>query len=566
MTIQKDKIILAAIIAAAFALRVWGLAFGLPFQAHQDEPIVVNHALAYGSGDLNPHFFNIPPFTSYILFAVYALLFAAGKLAGVWTSAGDFAAAFFADPSAFYIAGRFFIGVIPGTICVFLTYRLASRLFSERACLYASAVMALSFLNVANSHYIYTDMLLVVLTLAAYLLFLRMYEDPSIKHHMIAGAFVGLAAAVKYNGVFLIFTYFLAHILCTRKEGKLGAGRFLAGGLSAAVAFLAANPFSLIDFSGFAATSSSQSMVFGYAGWGHHMFYSLAEGMSLPLVIMGLAGLVAIALAGDRGKIFVSFPALFYVILVFRSQQFSRYVLPLVPFLAIGAAYLVFHVIPHFVKAPAARRAAWAIAIVLIFPTALKSIKADMIFSSTDTRIAAAEWIVKNLEPGSRIAYDSTVFRPALKQPYSQLEGKKMSLANQPGLEGLKGRKLELMLNASDKSGKGYPLYFLFSHPEAQGQFLDTLPALPFDLETLKKEGIAYVVVNGQDRSKAEETFLKELSGQGSRVKDFSLYFDGEFRDSSDKVDATCIPVSGRELFSRVCAGPALRVYRLRPE
>src|SRR3989344_5891622 len=49
-----------------FKLRIWGLNFGLPYQFHQDEPIVVNHALAYGAGDLNPHFFIIPPLASYI--------------------------------------------------------------------------------------------------------------------------------------------------------------------------------------------------------------------------------------------------------------------------------------------------------------------------------------------------------------------------------------------------------------------------------------------------------------------------------------------------------------------
>lgn len=569
MTFQKDRIILTAIITAAFALRVWGLAFGLPFQAHQDEPIVVNHALAYGSGDLNPHFFYIPPFTSYLLFAVYVLFFAAGKLVGAWTSTGDFAMAFFVDPSVFYLIGRFFIGVVPGVLCVLLTCRLASRLFSERACLYASAVMALAYLNVVNSHYIYTDMLLVTFLLAAYIAFFRLYDRPSLLNHCMSGFAIGLAVGTKYNGIFLVFTYLIAFVLGSRKAGspvlgKQGIRGALAAVSLALVAFFFVNPFAAFDPRGFLGSFLQQSKAFWYTGLGHHFSYSLAEGISLPLCLLGLAGIISLATAGDRGKIFVSFPVVFYVVLVFRSQDFARYVLPLVPFFAIGAAYFVFHVFPHFVKVPAVRRAGWAIAVVLILPTAVKSIKADAIFSSVDTRIKAAEWIGKNLAPGTRLACDSTVFRPAIKQPYSQLEEKEWSLANQRGLEGLKGRKLELALKAADKNEKGYPLYFLFSDPAAQGQFLDTLPAIPFDLAVLKKEGIEYVVVNGQYRSSAEEEFLKILELQGARVKDFSPYLDGEFRDSSDTVDATCIPVSGRELFSRVSAGPAMRIYKIK--
>lgn len=564
MTSRSDRIIFAAMILAALALRMWGIGFGLPFQFHQDEPIIVNHALAYGAGDLNPHFFNIPPLTSYLLFAVYAVLFLAGKAAGAWASSGDFALRFFSSPATFYIVGRFFIGVVPGMASIILVCRLASRLFSERVCLFASAVMALAFLNVANSHYIYTDMLLVALILAAYLSFFRMYEAPSMRNYILAGIFVGLAAAVKYNGIFLIFTYIVAHFLAARKEAKPGAGKLLAGGLSVAAAFLAANPFALIDPLGFWATSSTQSVVFGYAGWAHHMFYSLAEGMSLPLVIMGIAGLAVISLSGDRGKIFVSFPVLFYVILVFRSQQFSRYVLPLVPFLAIGAAYLAFQAAPHVVRTPFARKFISASAVILLLPTAVKSVKADVIFSSVDTRIEAADWIRKNLSPGTNIACDSTVFRPALKQPYSQLEEKRKVLAAQPGLEGLKSRKLGLLMETTDKNDKGYPLYFMFEAPATQGQFLDTVPAISFDLAALRGKGIEYVVINGQVTNAAKDTLVKEMEKSASIAVEVSPYFDGRYRISSDAVDATCIPIAGKELFSRKSSGPALRIYRIK--
>lgn len=568
MTSRQDRIILSAIVLAALVLRVWGIGFGLPFQAHQDEPIVVNHALAYGSGDLNPHFFHIPPLTSYLLFLAYGVLFIAGKIAGAWGSAQDMALAFFRDPTVFYLTGRLFIGVIPGVICVILTCCLASRLLSERACLYASSVMALAFINVVNSHYIYTDMILLVFTLLAYSAFFRMYDRPSLANYCAAGVLVGLAAGTKYNGALLAATYILAHVLAVRKERRASmkaylSGMFFAGGISAVIAFITVNPFALIDMRGFATSFCAQSGAFCYTGLGHHLLYSLGEGMSMPLALLGIAGLALLALAGDRGKILVSFPVIYYGVIVFRSQHFARYILPLVPFLAIGASYLVFHALPHAVRAPRLIKTITALAVIALVPTTVKSVKADILFSSKDTRIEAAVWIKKNLLPGSRLACDSTVFRPALKQPYSQLVEKSKYAANQPGLEALKSRKNELMLMAADKNDKGYPLYFLYEDPEVQGQFLDTLPALPYDIDALRREGIEYVVINGQVTNPSKEAFLKELGAQGSVAREFSPYFDGQFRQSLDEIDATCLPMAGQELFSRRSAGPALRVYRI---
>ena len=73
--LDRNSLILLLILAFAFFLRIWGVHFGLPYAYHADEPIVIHHALAYGSGDLNPHFFNIPPLVSYLLFALGYLAF-----------------------------------------------------------------------------------------------------------------------------------------------------------------------------------------------------------------------------------------------------------------------------------------------------------------------------------------------------------------------------------------------------------------------------------------------------------------------------------------------------------
>ncbi|MDB4698654.1 hypothetical protein OAF45_00760, partial [Candidatus Latescibacteria bacterium] len=70
--------LLAAILLVGLALRVWGLAFGLPnISCRPDESTLVHRALAIGAGDPNPHFFNYPSLHFYLLAAVYGAYYIA---------------------------------------------------------------------------------------------------------------------------------------------------------------------------------------------------------------------------------------------------------------------------------------------------------------------------------------------------------------------------------------------------------------------------------------------------------------------------------------------------------
>ena len=116
------------ILALAFGLRLCGIGFGLPHLFHQDEPIIVNHAMAYGGGDFNPHFFKIPPLTSYLLFFLYGLYYGLTAVTqGV--SPEGFAVLFFCDPSVFYLIARIVFGAILGTASVYLLFRLTKKTY-----------------------------------------------------------------------------------------------------------------------------------------------------------------------------------------------------------------------------------------------------------------------------------------------------------------------------------------------------------------------------------------------------------------------------------------------------
>ncbi|MEI7751669.1 MAG: phospholipid carrier-dependent glycosyltransferase, partial [Candidatus Omnitrophota bacterium] len=176
---SRETALLFGILVLALFLRLWGVQFGLPFLYHADEPIVVNHALAFGMGDLNPHFFKIPPFTSYLLFVCYGIYCVAGWAAGLFHSVRDFEQLFYFDPSSFYLIARLVFGVILGTLSVYFLFRLVKRLGDIRTALWASFFLAVNFLHVRDSHYVYADIPLLLVLLLGFMVIFRVSEKPS---------------------------------------------------------------------------------------------------------------------------------------------------------------------------------------------------------------------------------------------------------------------------------------------------------------------------------------------------------------------------------------------------
>ncbi|MBN1405134.1 MAG: glycosyltransferase family 39 protein, partial [Candidatus Omnitrophica bacterium] len=558
------------IIVVGLILRLWGIDFGLPFQFHQDEPIVVNHALAFGSGDLNPHFFNIPPLTSYILFVIYAGYYLIGMLCGLFNTPDTFIVNIFKNPSVIYILGRVAIGIIPGTLCIFFVYKFAKNIFSKTIALYAALIMSVCSLNVVNSHYIYADMLLVLFIVISCSCIFNMFKNPSMKAYIIAAIFLGLAISTKYNAAVLGVTFFLAHIFIILKEKRryfeiIFSKKLFLGISTVLFVFIFTNPYSIISFREFFSSFTNQAQATWYMGWQHHITYSLNESVSFPVLLFGAMGLLFVLLRHKaKGALFVSFPVVFYLSLVFFSQSFPRYVLALVPFVAIGAAYFIFDVLGSYCKSAFSKVSLSLLAVFLIVPMFAFSIKSDALFSSKDTRVISANWIKDNLPLGSKIACDSTFFRPALEQPYSQIREKIGVLNKQPALKGLKTKKLELQLKSMDENYVGFPIYFLAQDPASQGQFLNTTPALDLDVYALMQSGIDYVTIDYAWMDNTKEAFIKTLKQNSTLINSFSPYYDESIRLPYDKFELTCLPLGRQELLSRNRTGQALEIYKLK--
>lgn len=560
-------------------LRVWGLDFGLPYSLHQDEPIIINHAIAYGSGDLNPHFFIIPPLCSYLLFACYVIYFAAGTLLGIFSGTDSFALSFFIDPSYFYLIARVLLGLIPGIVAVFLTYVLHKKLFSVKGAWYASLIMAIAFLPVVNSHYAYVDNMMAMAILLVYVSMANMMKNPSRRNYLISGALLGAAVGIKYNAGLLVFSFLAAHMVVFYRKGRDMKKSFFSGDLllAALTAFLVFSVSILFNWPSLVeGLQKIRKMDFhglgmSFGEWAlHHIRFSLTEGMGVYLLVAGVLGFLAILWKEKLSvKIFfLIFPLTYCGHLVFASQRFSRYGLSLVPFLAVGAAFFIFNVLM-----PLSNKRLWkggivVLAIALLIPTGIKSIKADALFASGDTRAISAQWVEENLPEGSKIAADHTAFRPQLSQTTQQLREKYKVSGVQEGLKGAKEKKLGYMMRAAEDK-KTYNVFFLVPSGKKKLMFLSQVPTAEYDVEVLQDKGIEYVSVNYYtSHSRDVSDFLEELREKGDIVASFSPYEDGNVRSpkgsDTGRDDYTFMNIGSEELFSRRNTGPAIEIYSIK--
>lgn len=570
--ILSSRIILGGIITAGLLLRCWGLPFGLPHLYHADEPIVVNHALAYGTGDLNPHFFRIPPLLSYLLFLVYGILYAAGSAFDFFQGKGDFERLFYADPTLFYLTGRFLFGVIPGTLSILALYALVRRFFNEPTAFFSAALFSVSFLHVRDSHYIYPDITLILLIIVVMGRILKLTSDSSLRNHLAAGALIGVATAMKYNGLFLVVPYVAAVFM--ESQGRLSRKKIIgmtSAGVSCCLIFLLLNPFSVLDLRFFLQEIAGEgSARKGGAGLFHHWIYSLTGALGVIHLLFSLLGMTLLTQfrAGQpraARRILILFAAGYYLVLVFWGQLYDRYVLPLLPFFAFFAADAFLHISSRC----SGSRRRWAAAFLFLaaasFPVA-KSILVARLFQSVDVRTEAKAWIESHVPPGTRIALDTKFYMPPLLFSRSALEDKRQSGVTGEGgdfMSAAQGRRLQFLFDMQRKEPKGYNLYFFHPEPFPEGRFLLWGPFVKPDYESLAKKEIRFILLVSPEFSQARDLY-PELEKQAVLLKRFTPYKDPERRKPYDSIALTGLPFLWSELFQRCRNGQVLELYELK--
>src|SRR2546422_4342781 len=285
----------AVVVLAAVLVRVWHLGYGLPDVYHPDEARIVGRAIRFHAGDLNPHFFNWPSLSMYLLWAIYG---AVGALGGEGV-----AKAFAADPARFYLIGRL-VTVVFGAATVAGLYRLGRPLYGRAVALLAGTFLAVDLLHVHDSRFVTTDVPMTALVVLALVAILRYWRDGRRWDAVSSGLVIGLATSMKYPGALAGLPMLLACALRARPTRpwwrclvRADAGLAAAG---AVVGFLVGTPFAALAPAEFlrgvvGEVGEVRAVQFGneadLPALFFHLLHSLPTAMGLPLALVALGGL-----------------------------------------------------------------------------------------------------------------------------------------------------------------------------------------------------------------------------------------------------------------------------------
>ncbi len=425
---------LGALLVITLVLRLWGVRQGLPYSYNLDEAThFVPRAIAFFSHDLNPQYFLNPPGYSYLLHIVFEL----------WFGSGDAVTrAFATDPTPVFVVARVVAAVL-GTVAVWLTYLAGERLFSRTVALLGAAIFAFAFLPNFYSHLALND----VPTLAP--VALSLYGISGVlrrgwtRDYVISGVGIGLAAATKYTGG-ITLVCLLGAALCdgyggfAGRDGSPGAvkartrsfpaawialRRTLLALVVALAAFVAANPFAVLDFSSFQAGISTQAALAGGAepvklgttaasGTAYYL-WTLTWGLGWAPSLAALGGAVLLLVRRRLTMALVLVPAPIAFIIFMGDQQrfFGRWLLPIFPIVALLGAYGAVELARWLISTRRVPRllAGLGVTILLLSQSVAGVVHNDAVLSRPDTRNLTRAWMVSHVPAGAKVVIEPIV-------------------------------------------------------------------------------------------------------------------------------------------------------------
>jgi len=367
-----ELVALIVVLVVGLSLRLYGLDWGLPspervHSYHPDEITVIGPTLHMNifSGEMNPHFFN---YGSLFLYAVYfarLLVEGYGWLdltpffrafnAGGWVSVAESLPAV-TELAKLHLLARL-LSVLCGMGTIALVFLWGRRLAGWQPATVAALLLSSFPIHVQHSHFVTVDVPLTLLTTFA--LYLATFAESG-RRFLWAAFVAGLATAVKYS-VAPAMWLTLAVLWAWRTGFWTTLIRLVALSAVMAAGFLLGCPYAVLAFpefwhdfywETFVHSRIGHGYIFVNTGNGHwfHLTVNLPAAIGVPALLLALAGVLPFATASETGEgtsflprhrtivATTLFTLAYFLPLGFAQVRFARYLMPLLPLLAIWGA------------------------------------------------------------------------------------------------------------------------------------------------------------------------------------------------------------------------------------
>jgi hypothetical protein len=394
-----------ALLAAGLLLRAWGLDFGLDrgdasraiFLHQQDEADMVQAELrGLLRGVPDPGRFMLWGSANFWLFGLADLLvlWPAARLGGAdWDGA---LARLEANPSDLHLVHRA-VSLLASLGLILVLGRILRREAGDLAALAGAALLATGYLAVREAHFGTLDTCIALWILLAVDRCLLLAREPTLRQHVLAGLFVGLAAATKYSGVVASLPVAAAHVLAAwrRPAGARPSPFFLVAAAAAAGAtFLVLSPHVVLDHAAWrAAVAEVQGTIAMRWQPGvvleqarQHAVGTLWIGAGEPVLLLAVAGAVLAFRRGGPARLLALAPLLllpmFFLVLSRNVRYGVAHVALLAGLAGLASAALAARLAP---RRPLALLG--ALVLLAAAPSLLRGVSFDRLLTGRDTRL-----------------------------------------------------------------------------------------------------------------------------------------------------------------------------------
>lgn len=401
----KKYWILLLIVFIGALLRFYNLNWDQFHYFHPDER---NIAMAVSKirffSSLDPQFFAYGGLTVYL----YRIL---GELAAFLSKNP----AWILDWGYINLVGRF-VSAFFSTITIPAVFFLGRRLFDSRIGLLSALFFALTVSSIQSAHFSTTESILALFVTLLTLLSLRLFYKPTLGNYLLTAALLGAATAAKTTALIFAVIPLASHILSSLKNRKdlLQINLYLLPFLTLAlIIFTIFSPYTFLSWNKFMESMAYES---GVVAGTLPVPYTLQFTNTLPylfqiqnlifqmglILIPAVLGIFIIIFKAFKTRdpkfaVFLVLPVLYFAYIGAWHTKFIRYMVPLLPFLAVSGAYLLF-----WLKRQLPNLGPYLI-IFFSLTIALWSLAFVSVYTRPQTRIVASEWVYQNIPPGSKI-------------------------------------------------------------------------------------------------------------------------------------------------------------------
>ena len=484
--LSPSFLLLLAILAAALALRLYGINWDSGFGFHPDERSiymragcmydVLTEAVGHQSclrefpemesgisslksffdaerSPLNPHWFPLGSVLIYVLVLFRSVI-------ELFTDISALDMRYVGRP----LSALFDVGT------VFMVFLLGRKMFSPRVGLLAAAFTALAVIHIQSSHFYRPETFSVFFLMASFWALVRMVERGRLKDSLLLGALVGLAMAPKVSVLPLVLPLGLAYLwrVLDSSGGRWSAitlekiqGPFVhayAAGAVALAVFFVLTPYAFLDFNSFVGDLLAQTDMARQAGrlpftyqyvntpaFGYQIHQTTAWGLGIPLGVVAWLGIPFTAFMVLRRQkcrrwdlLLLAWVVPNFLFLESFEVKFLRYVFPLMPFMVLMAARMLWWLVDAARTASQSSREsgasrcwmrfrlgfrgqfwgdlsfsrywpglALALLVLVLATTAFYALAFERVYVRDHPAVAASQWMQENIPPGTAVVSDN---------------------------------------------------------------------------------------------------------------------------------------------------------------